>query len=193
VRGDNASDSGRGNLRGGDRSFGLCEPSTPAAGKQGNENSPGEDNVMTKAPSLPVAEKVVKGMPPGEISDKMESYENLYYAWRGVGVGEYGDVEGSRWFTWIRNLQLWIARKPIRIFRAEISELGLFATKALVDAKAAESQAQTYKEYVRMVEANRELRAFLEEHFKNDLMEAQARNVSIPILLKEILLRLKKA
>ncbi|MBF6570504.1 MAG: hypothetical protein IVW54_16680 [Candidatus Binataceae bacterium] len=147
---------------------------------------------MTKAPSLPVAEKVIKGMPPGEISDKMEHYEGLYYAWRGVGVGEYGDLEGGRWFTWIRNLQLWIARKPIRIFRAEISELGLYASKALTDAKAAESQAQTYKEYVKMVEANRELRAFLEEHFKQDLMEAQARNVSIPILLKEILLRLKR-
>ena len=148
---------------------------------------------MTKAPSLPVAEKVIKGMPPGEISDKMESYENLYYAWRGVGVGEYGDIEGGRWFTWIRNLQLWIARKPVRIFRAEISELGLFASKALTDAKAQESQASTYREYVKMVEANRELRSFLEEHFKIDLKEAESRNISIPILLKEILLRLKKA
>lgn len=147
---------------------------------------------MTKAASLPLAEKVVKGMPPGEISDKLESYEGLYYAWRGVGVGEYGDIEGGRWFTWIRNLQMWIARKPIQIFRMEIAELGLFATKALVDAKAAESQASTYKEYVKMVAENRELRSFLEEHFKIDVKEAESRNISIPILLKEILLRLKK-
>ena len=147
---------------------------------------------MTNKPSLPVAEKVVKGMPPGEISDKMEHYEKLYYAWRGVAVGEYGDIETSRWFTWIRNFQLWIARTPIRIFRAEISELGLFVSKALTDAKASNIRDQTYAEYVKMTEANRELRTFLGEHFKDRLKEAESRNTPIPILIKEIILDLRK-
>jgi hypothetical protein len=146
---------------------------------------------MTTKASLPVAEKVVKGMPPGDISDKMEHYENLFYAWRGVGVGEYGDVEKTRWFTWIRNVQMWIARAPIRIFRAEIAELGLFASKALTDEKARSIRESTYGEYVKMVEANRELRTFLGEHFKDRLLEAESRNIPITLLIKELILDLR--
>jgi hypothetical protein len=147
---------------------------------------------MTKATPLPSAEKVVKGMPPGEISDKMEYYEALYYNWLGVSVDDYGTIGAGRWFTWIRKLQMRVAATPIRIFRCEISELGLKVAKAMNDLKAQEAQAQTYQEYVRMVAENRDLRAFLEEHFKDYVKEAEARNISIPLLVKEMLLHFGK-
>ncbi len=147
---------------------------------------------MTEDKKLPPAANVIKGMPPGEISDRMELYEKQYRNWHGSDVDDYGTTVQRSWFTWIRDWQLRFARTPIRIFRAEISALGLECSRHMMADKARDSQAQTYKEYVKMVEANRELRSFLEEHFKQDLKEAESRNVSIPILLKEILLRLKK-
>lgn len=135
----------------------------------------------------------IKGMPPAEISDQMEAYERLYCLWLGVELNDEGFEVGRRWFTPLRRCLLRLARTPVTIFRSEVADLALFCAKQITDAKAANIRAQTYGEYVKMVEANRELRTFLGEHFKDRLQEAESRNIPITLLIKELILDLRGA
>lgn len=134
----------------------------------------------------------IKGMGPGEISDKVEACELLYYKWLGVEVNDDGFQVSRKWFTPWRELILRIARTPISIFRSQVADLALTCAKQMTDAKAAIVRDQFHAQYLKMVEQNRELRLFLGEHFKHDLVEAESRNVPIAILIKEVMLRLKK-
>jgi hypothetical protein len=135
----------------------------------------------------------IKGMPPGEISDKAELIERQYYQWLGVEINDDGLVASKRWFTGLRRMILWIARRPMGIFRLEVAELGLACAKLLNDKRAAASQQEFYSQYVKMVKENQELHSFLYEHFRHDLAEAEVRDIPLSQLVKELLLRQRVA
>lgn len=150
-------------------------------------------NTLPRNPGPVNASLAIRGMPPGEISDKMEAYENLFDCWLGVKVDDAGHVVEQRWFSRFRGFLCYrIARTPVGIFRAQVADLAIACAKLMNDARGAQAREQFYKQYCKMVEENRELRSFLGEHFRIDLLEAEARNISIPLLIKEILLRQKK-
>jgi hypothetical protein len=124
------------------------------------------------------------GIPPSEIADKMEYCEKQRENWV---------EQGSRnWFK--RITRAWAARVMrglLQIHRTELFELAITVAKQQNDARAAVSQADTYRQFVRLVGDNREYRAFLYEHFGNDLAQADAMNQPLLELTKGMLLKFK--
>jgi hypothetical protein len=109
----------------------------------------------------------IKGIGPGPVADQLEDIEALFPVAK--------------------------ARLAIGLLYKEIEILALAYAKAYIDLKAAEIQRQFYANYCKMVNEHRELRAFLYEHFNEELGRATSLNVPLLEICKGIMLEKKKA
>ena len=113
------------------------------------------------------ARVAIQGIGPGLVADELETLEALFPVPK--------------------------ARLAIRLLYKEIEILALAYAKAYNDLKAAEVQRQFYATYCKMVDHNRQLRAFLYEHFNDELGRATSLNTPLLDICKQIMLDGKKA
>jgi hypothetical protein len=133
------------------------------------------------------ASTAIAGMRKSDLSDKLEMFERHYLDWLGVAVNADGHLIGEQWFTPLRRLQMRIARTAIEIFRAEIATLATAAAEALNDQAAANARENFYPAYLKLVDDQRALRAFLDENFKSYVTDGLAREQSIIEIAKTVM------
>jgi len=85
------------------------------------------------------------------------------------------------------------SRRAIELLYLEIEFLALGYAKVSNDLRAREVQEQFYKTYTTMVDEHRELRAFLFEHFNDELGRGTSMNMPLLAICKGIMLDGKKA
>jgi hypothetical protein len=99
----------------------------------------------------------------------------------------------DQWWHWSRQ-HPWVSRAAadgIALVRQQVELLARALTKALVDQRAQTAQAGFYQDYCRMTQEGRAMRAFLLEHFPNEIAQAEAGNRRLPDVMREIMMRAK--
>lgn len=148
------------------------------------------------------AAKLIEGMPPGEVADRLEILERDYLESMAAGEGFPS--------TWRNELILWLLNgvtsdhkallgrmlldRVLRILRAEVAELALAYATEVNNRKARAAQDEFYSQYTKMVQQHRQFRSFLFDHFPDDLKRAEADpRLSLVDLSITIMLRQKEA
>ena len=135
------------------------------------------------------AAAAIASLPPCEVADKLEKYELQLRLWRYKGTGR-GDspLTERKWSRFV----LWLSWDMFRIIRAQIGELARAHAKVLAATRAAEQQAGFYKDYIRLVDDHKKLRAFLFEQFEPELQNADSMNTPLLEVAKKIMMRTKQ-
>lgn len=155
---------------------------------------PGEDvipNLSWEDGKLSIdseATAAINALPACPVADKLEKYELQYRLWRYSGTGGVNSpLIEKRWSRFV----LWLSWDLFRILRAQIGELARAHAKTLASTRAAETQAGFYKDYIRLVDENKKLRAFLFEQFETELKNADSMNTPLLEVAKKIMMRTK--
>jgi hypothetical protein len=119
---------------------------------------------LKQLPATERARLAIEGIGPGEVCDGLHRISELYPT----------------------------GATPRHVLAEQVEILALAFAKAQSDLKARAAQGDFYKEYLRMVEEHRELRAFLRDHFPDDLEVAVALNMPLLNMVKATMLMLKK-
>lgn len=138
-----------------------------------------------------ITARLIAGMPPSELTDKMHAFERLYFKWLGVEVDDWGTLRSTSWFTPLRRWIYRTARVPLDLFRAEIYELVQENTTLIQHQRNEAQRAGTYQAYLRLVEREGQLFKFLRDHYPEDLERGQLSNMTNIEVACAILLRLK--
>jgi len=134
------------------------------------------------------AAQAVRSLRASDASTKVEILENDYYRWLGVTVqSETGAITATRWDTKFRYALLRLVGAPINIFRRQVLTLAQAYNTALNNAAAADIQKEFAKDYQRMFDANKQFRSFPFQHFPKELASAEARNLALLTLAREML------
>ena len=120
------------------------------------------------------AAAAIKALPAGELAAKLVELEEKYEQWTGTTRGQ---------------LSQWVADPVLRILRSQVALLAQEIQPALLEAKAATGQQYFGKEYLRMTEDNRKLRAFLMEYFESEMRVAVSRDTPLLEVVKALLLK----
>lgn len=135
------------------------------------------------------AAAAILSLPPCEVADRLEKYELQYRMWRYSGTGRVDSpLIEKKWSRFV----LWLGWDLFRILRAQVGELARAHAKTLATIRAAENQAGFYKDYVRLVDDHKKLRAFLFEQFEGELKNADSMNTPLLEVAKKIMMRTKR-
>lgn len=158
------------------------------------------------------AKLAIEGMGPSPIADKLELYEKHYDNWLEANaensaynpaseiaaaaetgltgkvlVAVFGPVI-NRMLHSVQRATLEFYKMPLKIFRQEVEELALAHAKAMSDLKAGTVRESFHAEYLRMCDANRQLRAFLISNFPEYVETADALKTPLIDVCKRIML-----
>lgn len=129
-----------------------------------------------------------------DTADLVAAEEAAYHGWLGVTAdANTGWTLSRRWFTGLRAFLLHRLCGPAhRAIRSQVEILALGYQKALNDIRSAEHRAAFYPDYLRLEEAQRELRAFLADNFPVEVRAMERERTAVGPLLKQLLLRAKR-
>lgn len=135
------------------------------------------------------ASLAIAALPLGDLPERLSLIEYHYHDWAGRQVTPEGQVirvsRGPR-HRW-RRFVLWMARRPLELFRSEIEMLAQFAQKVLIDERARAAQQSFYADYVRIVDEQQQLRAYLLENYKPIVQGGEARNTPLLQVAREVI------
>lgn len=126
------------------------------------------------------AAAAIKGLPAGELANKLEYFEAQYELFMYSKAGQR---------TFRSRLAWWIGGAGMRATRSEVVLLAQTIQPMLLEPRREAAAANFGAEYQRVCEQLREFRSFLKRHFEMEMEKAEDLNTPLLDVARELLLR----